>query len=108
MYIPWGTYDEDATADHKYFCHATELEFLAVDPKFKGRGVATGFVERGIAKATKMGVRIFVMAMPAALGLYKRAGFQLLDEVERDDAPFGGPGKHSMYFLEWVPQTEKV
>jgi len=61
-----------------------------------------------MAKATEIGVRVFIMAMPAALGLYKRAGFQLLDEVVRDDAPYGGPGKNSMYFLAWVPPVEQV
>lgn len=39
------------------------------------------------------------MAMKAALGVYRRAGFELVGEVVQDAGPFGGLGDWEQYFL---------
>ncbi|KXJ97689.1 acyl-CoA N-acyltransferase [Microdochium bolleyi] len=84
---------------HEYM----ELDFLAVHPDFKGRGIASQLVASGITKAEEMGVRIFVHSLEASVRLYQRLGFQMLDHVTQDDSRFGGPGEYRSYILEWTP-----
>ena len=62
-------------------------------------------VESGIREAKKMDLDIFVLAFKAGLGVYKRAGFKLLDQVIQDDSKFGGTGEYGAYFL--VKEVEK-
>ncbi|KAI0014167.1 hypothetical protein F4779DRAFT_560988 [Xylariaceae sp. FL0662B] len=77
-----------------------ELDYLAVHPDNRGRGIATLLVESGIAQAEKMAVAIFVLAFKAGLGVYKRAGFKMLDQLIQDDSKYGGKGEYGTYFLE--------
>jgi hypothetical protein len=42
---------------------------------------------------------IFVQAKKAALGVYQRANFVLVDGIIQDDTVFGGKGEYSAYFL---------
>ncbi|KAH7041274.1 acyl-CoA N-acyltransferase [Microdochium trichocladiopsis] len=97
--VPVSAMKNRLQGQHEYM----ELEFLAVHPEFKGQGIASRLVQRGTAKAREMNVRVFVMAFKAAVGLYQRAGFQMLDQIVQDDSKFGGPGDYAIYFLEWVP-----
>lgn len=56
-------------------------------------------VEAGTREADKMGLDTFVLAFQAGLNVYKRAGFQLLEELIQDDSQYGGPGVYAAYFL---------
>lgn len=71
-----------------------------MQPAYKGRGIASMLVERGIAEAEKMGIDIFVMAYKAGLGVYTRLGFELLESLIIDDSPWGGKGEYGCYFME--------
>lgn len=76
-----------------------ELEYLAVHPDNQGRGVATRLVEHGIAEANKLGIDIIVMAYKAAVGVYKRLGFETVETLLQDDSQYGGDGEFSVYYM---------
>ncbi|KAK1765087.1 acyl-CoA N-acyltransferase [Phialemonium atrogriseum] len=75
------------------------LDYLAVHPDNKGKGVATALVESGIRAAEEMGVDIFMLAFKAGLGVYKRLGFQEVERIIQDDSKYGGKGEYGAYFL---------
>ena len=56
-------------------------------------------VQAGLKEAGRMRLGTCVLAMRAALGVYQRAGFKLLDEVVQDASPFGGEAEYAAYFL---------
>jgi hypothetical protein len=57
-------------------------------------------VKSGLQEAQKMGFDVFVHAFKAGLGVYRRCGFTLLDQVIQDDSEYGGSGEWGVYFLE--------
>ncbi|RFU35456.1 hypothetical protein B7463_g846, partial [Scytalidium lignicola] len=82
------------------------LDYLAVHPDHRRQGIATILVESGIREAEKMGLPIFVLAMKAGYGVYKKLGFKLLDQIIQDDSMYGGKGEYGVYFLE--KEVEKM
>ncbi|KAH6645858.1 hypothetical protein BKA67DRAFT_695810 [Truncatella angustata] len=76
-----------------------ELEYLAVHPDYQRQGVASLLVESGIAVSEKLGVDLIVMAYKAAVGVYKRLGFEMLEFLIQDDSKFGGGGEFGAYFM---------
>lgn len=66
-----------------------ELEYLAVHPENKGKGIGTALVQSGIKQAEKMRLPIFVMAYKAGLGIYIRAGFKEVERNIQDCAKWG-------------------
>lgn len=77
------------------------MDYIAVHPENRRKGVASFLVEGGIAEAEKAGVDIFVMAYKAGLNVYRRLGFTLLDQMIIDDSQWGGQGEYGCYFLEY-------
>lgn len=75
------------------------LDYLAVHPDNRGQRVGSMLVESGIEEARKMSLDVFVHGMKAGLGVYKRAGFKLVDQMILDDSPYGGKGEYGSYFL---------
>lgn len=75
------------------------LEYLAVHPDNRGQGIGTMLVKSGIEEARKMGLDVFVHGMKAGLGVYKRAGFRLVDQIILNDSEYGGKGEYGSYFL---------
>jgi len=57
-------------------------------------------VKSGLEQVKALGFDCFVMAKNAGLGVYYRAGFQLLDQIVCDNSMFGGPGKFTWTLLE--------
>ena len=76
-----------------------ELDYLAVHPDNKGKGVGTALVEAGIQYAEKVGLPIFVLAFKAGLGIYTRLGFKEVQRLIQDDSQFGGKGEYGAYFM---------
>lgn len=62
-------------------------------------------VESGLREAERMGLDVFVVGMKAGLGVYKRTGFKLVDQVIVNDSKYGGKGEYGAYFL--VKEAEK-
>ena len=46
-----------------------------------------------------MGLDIFILAFKAGLGVYKRLGFRVEEEIIQDDSPYGGNGEYGVYFM---------
>ncbi|KAK2052183.1 acetyltransferase [Colletotrichum caudatum] len=79
---------ERVLAKKPYIC----LDYLAVHPENKGKGVATALVESGIRLAEKTGVDILLSAFDAALNIYKRLGFKEIHRGYQDNTKYGGEG----------------
>ena len=78
---------------------SSELDYLAVHPDNKGKGIATALVASGVRQADKMGLPIFVMAFKAGRGVYARLGFKEVECIIQDDSQFGGKGEYGAYFM---------
>ncbi|KAK5656465.1 hypothetical protein OQA88_4848 [Cercophora sp. LCS_1] len=76
------------------------LDYLAVHPDHKGKGIATLLVQHGVEAAERLGLDAFVLAFEAGLGIYKRNGFKLLRQLTLNDAVYGGKGDFTRYYLE--------
>ena len=74
---------------------------MAVHPENQGKGVATLLVQSGMRQAEKMGLDIFIHALKAAVGVYKRLGFQIEREILQDDSKYGGKGGHFVYLMTY-------
>ncbi|KAK1978054.1 acetyltransferase [Colletotrichum cereale] len=68
------------------------LDYLAVHPENKGKGIATALVESGMRLAEKMGVDILILAFDAGLNVYKRLGFKEVHRGYQDNTQYGGQG----------------
>ena len=75
------------------------MEYLAVHPENKSKGIASALVESGIRYAEKIGLPIFVLAFKAGRGVYARLGFKEVDCVIQDDTKYGGQGEYGVYFM---------
>lgn len=84
------------------------LDYLAVQPDRKGKGIATMLVESGLREAEKMGLDVFVLAFKAGLGVYRRMGFKLLDQLIQDDSKYGGKGEYGAYCMEKEVERQQV
>jgi hypothetical protein len=64
-------------------------------------------VESGIAQSEKLGTDVFMLAYKAALGVYKRAGLNILEYMIQDDSIYGGKGEYGSYFMERTVTEKK-
>ncbi|KAI4234755.1 MAG: hypothetical protein LQ349_003582 [Xanthoria aureola] len=77
------------------------LSLLATHPKHQGQGAGTQLIEWGTSKAEAMGVRCFVDASPAGMGLYRRLGFdQEVGDLVLDLAGYEGGEQYGVQ--RWV------
>ncbi|KAI2783954.1 acyl-CoA N-acyltransferase [Daldinia loculata] len=76
-----------------------QLEYLAVHPDNKGKGIASALVESGIRHAEKIGVPLFTMSYKAGRGVYARLGFKEVERVIQDATKYGGKGEYGAYFM---------
>ncbi|KAJ9132359.1 Acyl-CoA N-acyltransferase [Pleurostoma richardsiae] len=78
------------------------LDYLAVHPENKRKGIATALVEAGIAKARQLGLDILVTAFKQGFYVYRKLGFETLDQIIQDDSMYGGDGEYAVYFMEYA------
>ncbi|KAL0933810.1 acetyltransferase [Colletotrichum truncatum] len=76
------------------------LDYLAVHPENKGKGIATALVKSGMRLAEAVGVDLFILAFPAGLNVYKRLGFKEVHRGYQDDTMYGGSG-YMVYLLTY-------
>ncbi len=100
--LPRGPFPQ-ATMTCRAFSNATltwpVLDYLAVRPEYRGQGIGSRLVEKGLTEAEKAGLDTCVLALRAGLGVYTGAGFTLLDQVVQDASPWGGEKENAAYFL---------
>ncbi|KAK1241222.1 hypothetical protein MKX08_001196 [Trichoderma sp. CBMAI-0020] len=89
-----GIIKDKIMARKPYLC----LDYLAVHPENRGKGVATLLVESGMKEAEKLGLDIFILACKPAWGLYSRLGFRVEEELVQDDSVYGGDGEFAMRY----------
>ena len=54
---------------------------MVVHPNYQGRGIATKLLQRGLEDADKAGQDVYLEATPSARKLYRRCGFEDLEEI---------------------------
>ncbi|OLN87166.1 hypothetical protein CCHL11_03630 [Colletotrichum chlorophyti] len=99
-----GPEKEKILAERDYI----SLDYLAVHPNGKGKGIGTALVENGMRLAEKMGVDLFILAFPAALNIYKRLGFKEIHSAYQDDTKYGGHGYWVTLLTKEVSKTDKA
>lgn len=72
---------------------------MAVHPEQQGKGIGTALVQSGMREAEKLGLDIFIVAMKAGMGVYKRLGFRVERVLVQDDEKYGGLGEYKTYFM---------
>jgi GNAT superfamily N-acetyltransferase len=79
----------------------TVLNSLAVIPDKWRQGIATMMLESGIKEIEKarLDLDILVRAKKAALGVYQRAGFRLIESIVQDALRYGVKEEYGAYFL---------
>jgi len=77
------------------------LDVLAVHPEYWRKGIGTMLVQSGVHEIESLGMKldILVRAKKAALPLYKKAGFVLVDQLVQDASRFGIKEEYGAYFL---------
>lgn len=66
-----------------------QLDSIAVEPGFQGRGFGRALIAAGVARARADGVGAFLSTgTPGNVPIYERCGFRV---IEAADAPGGGP-----------------
>ena len=78
------------------------LDYLAVHPSHRRRGIATMLVQKGIIEAEKLGLDMFVLAWKTGYGVYSRCGFEVLDQIFVDATEYGGNAEYGAFFMERV------
>jgi GNAT superfamily N-acetyltransferase len=83
------------------------LDILAVHPDNWRKGIATMLIDSGIREietwCLPVDLDILVRAKKAALGVYLKAGFELVEQLVQDASMFGVEGgEYGAYFLKKV------
>lgn len=76
-----------------------QLDYLAVPEEYRGKGIATMLVRRGLEEAERLGFDSGVLAFRAALQVYLKAGYQIVDEVHTDASYGGGEKDYGAWFM---------
>jgi GNAT superfamily N-acetyltransferase len=75
-----------------------QLDSIAVEPAYQGRGFGAALIDDGLARAQAEGAGAFLSTgTPRNVSIYGRCGFRV---VEEGDAPNGGP---HIWFMRWDP-----
>jgi GNAT superfamily N-acetyltransferase len=74
------------------------LDFPATLLAYRGRGIGSALLEWGIKIADTVKTRIYLEATSAGLSLYRKHGWQVVEELVLDLEPFG-EGEEELFTL---------
>lgn len=67
---------------HQALTNPTDLEIVATDPAYQGRGAGSQLMRWGLEQADNQGVEAYLEASPEAVPLYKNLGFREADKTD--------------------------
>ncbi|KAI0110109.1 hypothetical protein F4814DRAFT_425822 [Daldinia grandis] len=82
------------------------LSIICTDPSHHGLGIAASLIRPVLALADKEGIPAYLEALPLAVPLYQRLGFQPVDQLEYDLAKAGRQGKAVLTIMVREPRSE--
>lgn len=82
----------------------TELDYLCSRPDHQRQDIASMLVRSGIEVADRLGLDILLVAMGrGACDLYRKLGFELLEQRSQDLNPYGADDLYETFFLRKRP-----
>lgn len=66
------------------------MRLLVVLPPYQGKGIGTRLLRWGLEQADQLGVKVWIDASPAGLGLYKKLGWEEVSTLEIQLKEWGG------------------
>ncbi|KAF7596055.1 hypothetical protein BBP40_003836 [Aspergillus hancockii] len=86
------------------------LEYLAILPEQQGKGIGSQLLQWGMQKADALNARIYLEASVEGYPLYKKYGWELLEEVDLDFETLGGSGKGTYLVMvrDPVPVSDRT
>lgn len=66
------------------------MRLLVVLPSYQGKGIGTRLLRWGLEQADQLGVKVWIDASPAGLGLYKKLGWEEVSRLEIPLKEWGG------------------
>ena len=66
------------------------MRLLVVLPAYQGKGIGTRLLRWGLEQADQLGVKVWIDASPAGLGLYKKLGWEEVSTLEIGLKEWGG------------------
>ena len=66
------------------------MRLLVVLPAYQGKGIGTRLLRWGLEHADHLGVKTWIDASPAGLGLYKKLGWREVSKLEIRLEEWGG------------------
>lgn len=77
---------------------------MFVDPDYQGRGIGGKLMQRGMELVDADGRDCYVEASAAGVGVYRRAGFEVREELPLETAP----GTITIMIRKARPRTDDV
>lgn len=66
------------------------MRLLVVLPPYQGKGIGTRLLRWGLEQADHLGVKVWIDASPAGLGLYKKLGWKEVSKLQIELKEWGG------------------
>lgn len=83
----------------------TDLSILCVHPSYQGRGLSTALLKPLLDLADQHGVTTYLEALENAIPVYKKLGFEKVDEIVYDENKTGHEGVRRIEIMLRAPRT---
>ena len=84
------------------------MRLLVVLPQYQGKGIGTRLLRWGLEQADQLGVKVWIDASPAGLGLYKKLGWKEFSTLEIDLKEWGGKEGEVDVTVSLIREPRKV